>query len=385
MIPRGLRMGKRVLVGAVWGVAVLAAPFLLQAQALVAPAQSGPWYRQVQMDIFGSLSYTYNENHPASNLNGYRVFDFDDGQGKLDVLSLTAQRAAVSPGDLGFRVDLGAGQSMPQITAARGLFRNARTGEAGHFDVEQAYVSYIADMGRGLRFDLGKFFAPIGYESVDRYDACNDNFTHSFLFGYSAPFTTTGLKMTYPFSGKVTGMVMVVQGWDNVSDNNTGKSVGAQIGVAPTSALSLMLTYLGGPEQNHTNANWRNVVDFCATWKATSAVTLGLNADYGHERDALAQGESGHWDGAALYAACGLTDRFTLALRAERFNDHEGARTGTPQRLDEVTLTPSYRIDQHLVVRADLRQDWSSRAVFQKGTSFTKSQATASLNVVLVY
>ena len=56
-------------------------------------------------------------------------------------------------------MDLGAGQSIPEITAARGLFRNTETGEAGHFDVEQAYVSYIAKVGRGVRFDLGKFFA----------------------------------------------------------------------------------------------------------------------------------------------------------------------------------------------------------------------------------
>jgi hypothetical protein len=371
--------------GILVGVAAAAATPAPRAQALVAPVQEGPWYKQIQVDLFASLSYTYNANHPASEESDYRVFDFDDNEAKLDVLSLTVQRAASKPGELGFRVDLGAGQSIPEITAARGLFRNAETGEAGHFDVEQAYVSYVADVGRGLRFDIGKFFAPVGYESVDRFDAYNDNFTHSFLFGFSAPFTNTGFKVSYPFSDKVSGMFMVVQGWDSVSDNNSSKSVGAQIAWAPAPSLGFTLNYIGGPEQDDNTTNWRNVYDLCATWKAGPSMTFGLNADYGHERDALGPGQNGHWDGVALYAIYGVTDRFSLALRAERFNDYEGARTGTPQRLEEVTLTPAYKIGGHFVVRVDLRQDWSNRAVFERGEGLSKDQFTASLNVLLVF
>jgi len=241
-----LRSARRVAIGVLAGVAVLAAAPRFQAQALVSPAESGPWYKMVQVDLFASASYTYNFNHPASEVNDYRVFDFDDDEPKLDVLSLTVQKAAAEVGDWGFRLDLGAGQAIPEITAARGLFRNIETGEVGHFDVEQAFVSYIAKLGRGLRFDLGKFFAPVGYESVDRYDAYNDNFSRSFLFGYSAPFTTTGLRVSYPFSDILSGSVMVVQGWDNVSDNNAGKTLGAQVVVTPVPALALTLNYIGG-------------------------------------------------------------------------------------------------------------------------------------------
>jgi|WetSurMetagenome_2_1015567.scaffolds.fasta_scaffold92214_2 hypothetical protein len=376
---------RRLATGILLGVAAAAATPAPRAQALVAPVQEGPWYKQIQVDLFASLSYTYNANHPATDENEYRVFDFDDDEAKLDVLSLTVQRAASKPGELGFRVDLGAGQSIPEITAARGLFRNVETGEAGHFDVEQAYVSYVADVGRGLRFDVGKFFAPVGYESVDRFDAYNDNFTHSFLFGFSAPFTNTGIKVTYPFSDKLSGMVMLVQGWDNVSDNNSSKSGGAQIVWTPSPSLGLTLNYIGGPEQNDNTTNWRNVYDLCATWKPGPSLALGLNADYGHERDALGPGQNGHWDGAALYANYGVTDRFSLALRAERLNDYEGARTGTPQRLEEVTLTPAYKIGGHFVLRVDLRQDWSNRAVFERGEGWSKDQFTASINVLLVF
>ncbi len=385
MTPPSLSSARRAAIWVLAGVAALAAPLSARSQALLKPDESGPWTKKIQVDLFASLSYTYNDNHPDSDLNGYRIFDFESDAAKLDVLSLAVQKAAASQGEFGFRMDLAGGQSLPEITAASGLFRNVETGEASHFDIEQAYVSYVAKAGRGLRFDLGKFFAPVGYESIDRYDAYNDNFSRSFLFGFSAPFTNTGLRISYPFSDQVSGSVMVVQGWDNVCDNNTGKTIGAQVVVTPVDPLALTLNYIGGPEQDSNNSNWRNVIDFCATWKATNALTLGLNVDDGYERGALASGASARWYGAALYAVYGFTDRFGLALRAERLDDCDGARTGTPQRLEEITLTPSYKIGGHLLVRADFRQDWSNRPVFQKGGGFTDRQFTAALNLLVIF
>ena len=67
---------------------------------------------------------------------------------------------------------------------------------------------------------------------------------------------------------------------------------------------------MAGPEQNGTNSNWRYLYDLCATWKAAPALTLGLNADYGHEWSAPEPGRRGNWDGVALYGTYAFTDRF---------------------------------------------------------------------------
>ena len=162
------------------------------------PDKIGRWCQELKVDAFLSASYGYNLNDPPAGGNGYRVFDTKVQRLRLGLASLTLQKPAPDPGDLGFRIDVGAGESQPQVTAARGFFRSATTGGAGHFDVEQAYVTYVTDAGKGLRIDAGKFFAPIGYESAERYDAFNDNASHSFLFGYSAPFTTTGVEVRFP-------------------------------------------------------------------------------------------------------------------------------------------------------------------------------------------
>jgi hypothetical protein len=195
-----------------------------------------------------SASYVGNFNAPPSGTNQFRVFDTRSDTFALDVAELVVQRSVSAPGDAGFRIDLTFGSLVPKVTAAAGLFRD-ENGVAGSFDLQQAYFSYIAPAGRGLRIDAGKFTTYLGYEVIEGYDGYNDNHSHSFLFGYAQPITHTGLRVSYPFSGAVSAQAYLVNGWDNAVDNNTGKSIGAQLTLTPSPRLSVLLNYLGGPEQ----------------------------------------------------------------------------------------------------------------------------------------
>ena len=182
----------------------------------------------ISVNGFVSTSYSYNLNRPASGTNRYRVFDFDDNTFKLDVAELVLQRAVSKAGDVGFRVDATAGGSIPRVAAASGLFRDPATGAAEDFDLQQAFVSWVAPVGRGLRLDVGKMVTTAGYEVVEGYDGFNDNATRSFLFAYAEPVTHTGMKAAYAFSDTVSANVMVVNGWDNVKDNNCVEDPGGR-------------------------------------------------------------------------------------------------------------------------------------------------------------
>ena len=59
------------------------------------------------------------------------------------------------------------------------------------------YLSYIAPLGKGLRFDAGKFATHMGSEVIGGYDGYNDEFSRGFIFGFGVPFTHTGVKATY--------------------------------------------------------------------------------------------------------------------------------------------------------------------------------------------
>jgi hypothetical protein len=277
------------------------------------------------------------------------------------------------------------------LSAAAGVFRD-ENGEAGDLDIHQAFLSYVAPAGRGLRFDGGKFTTHLGYEVIEGYDGYNDNHSHSFLFGYAQPVTHTGLRVTYPFSDAVAGQFFLVNGWDNAMDNNTGKSVGAQLALVPSSRLSVIANYLGGPEQADTNDHVRHAFDLVAVAKPWTAVTLVTNYDYGREGQVAVADTAGggtrdaSWQGIAGYGRYDFSKRFALTVRAEWFDDPQGARTGYTQSLTEVTLTPEFRPHPKLVLRGDLRRDRSSQAVFELSDgTFGTSQVTLSVNALVVF
>ena len=352
--------------------------------AASAAAAPPPWYEAITVNGLVSSSYSYNFNRPPSRLNGFRVFDFDDNSFKLDVAELVLQKPTPHAGDAGFRVDVAAGGSIPRVSAAAGLFRDSG-GVAQDFDLQQAYIGYLASAGRGLRLDFGKFVTHHGYEVIDGYDGWNDNVTRSFLFGFAIPFTHTGIRAAYAFSDRISGTVMVVNGWDVATDNNRQKSVGAQLSLTPAPEWTVVLNGMYGAERPDNSGDARTMLDMVAMWKPRGRVSLGLNMDHGSEVDAVVPGQNARWDGVAAYARVDVARRFSLVARAEQFGDWDGARTGVSQRLSEITLTPEFRPARGLVVRGDLRFDHSDHPVFDARSGPKQDQTTAIANVLFAF
>jgi len=328
---------------------------------------------------FVSGSYSYRFDEPPSGRNGFRVFDFDDNTFKPDVAELVVQRTTPNAGDVGFRMDLTAGASIPPIAAASGLFRDPETGESEDFDLQQAYVSWNAPVGRGLRFDFGKHITHMGYEVIEGYDGWNDNYSRSLLFGYAIPFTHTGLKVTYA-GEKASVMGMVVNGWDNVKDNNRGKSIGAQLLLTPSKTFSLYLNWMGGPERADSSDR-RNDYNVVAVVKPGRLI-LAADYVYGREKGARGLGLDGTWQALAGYLRLNPSDRIGLTLRGEWFDDPDGVRTGFDQKLKEATFTPEFKIGAGFVLRGDLRYDRSDASVFEGKSGSKKDQTTVAVNAL---
>ena len=352
------------------------------ASATKAAAALPKWFDDLAVNAFVSTAYEYNGNRPTSGASSYRVFDFNDNSFNLDVAELVVQIAASKPNDAGFRVDFDAGNSIPQITKTQDQ-------TAAQFDLKQAFASYIAPLGSGLRFDVGKFVTHLGYEVIEGYDGYNDNYSRSILFGYAIPFTHTGVKASYAFSSKVAGMVEVVNGWDLLRDNNRSKSVGAQLTLTPVAPLQVLLNWIGGPElanDNHTN---RNVFDLVAILKPTNTLTLGVNGDYGKENGTslVNPGSDATWKGIAGYATLALTNKFSVALRGETFHDEDGVRLGTGTRatLSDGTFTPTYKFTDHVLLRGEARYDKANQPILTKRGTLADTQTTVAANVIFVY
>jgi Putative beta-barrel porin-2, OmpL-like. bbp2 len=352
----------------------------------VAPAAKVPsWFELIKINAFLEAGYVWNFNRPDSDLNQLRVFDMDHNSIAVNG-EVVVQREATKPGDFGFRFDLAAGSSIPKVSAARGLFRDPATGKAGDFDLQQAYGSYIVPLGKGLRIDAGKFVTIAGAELIEGYDGFNDNYSRSLLFGYAIPFTHTGFRVGYTFNDYFAAALLLTNGWDNVIDNNGGKSAGAQLTITPHKRFSLFVNYLVGPEQDRNSTNVRHLVDVVAVWKAHDLFTLTLNGDYAFDANALPSGDA-QWYGLALGLRYQVHRIFALCARTEWFSDPNGVRTGTAQDVYEVTLTPELRVADGFVLRAEGRVDISNQNVFDKAGSpaSTKVQPTVALNALFFY
>lgn len=340
------------------------------------------WFDEIAVNAFVSTAYQYNANRPTTGTSSYRVFDFNDNSFNLDVAEVVVQIAPAKPNDAGFRVDIAGGNSVPEITKAQDQ-------TVAQLDLQQVFASYIAPLGAGLRFDVGKYVTHLGYELIEGYDGYNDNYSRSLLFNYAIPLTHTGVKASYSLTPKVSVMAMVANGWDVAIDNNASKSVGLQLAVKPIDPVALYVNYIAGPENSDDNHSIRQVIDLIGTLTVNSMLSLGVNADFGSEdgTSTVVIGKDAKWSGVAGYAKISTPSPFSLGLRAETFKDDGGTRLGLGEaRANEFTVTPSFKFGSNLVLRAEGRYDWVNQAVFMDDKNVAKkNQATVGLNAIWVY
>ena len=393
-------LGKLVLVGV-----MLASPLFLLAQSNNPPASSPSevnhqsWWKEITADGFLSLSYTYNTNDPIPRLNQFRVFDFNDDDPQLDVAQFVVRHPVAESGQFGFLLNMMAGSGVPEVTAAYGMFRDTHSGIAHHFDIPEFYLSYVAPVGKGVRFDLGKFVTPFGYEVIGGYDGYNDNFSRGFIFGYGLPFTHTGLKASYSFSSRLSGAAFLTNGCDAVTRLNGGVTAIAQITAVTSKTTNVSFTFLHGPEQPHNSHDQPSLYELTGAWKVVPRLSLGFDGLYADEDHAATNGSDAIWKGLAGYSKYNFSKQFSLAFRGEVFADIGGSRTGTSQTLRGFTLTPEYvfsaklsrvhselrHFDGKFVVRGEFRQDFSDQNTFRKGTGFTDGQFTRAVNLIYLF
>jgi len=225
----------------------------------------------------------------------------------------------------------------------------------------------------------------VTYHGAEVIEAIDDpNYSRSFLFNYSIPFTHTGLKMSYTFSDAFSASFHIVNGWDNSTDNNKAKTYGLSLGMTPAEVFSATINLMTGPEQDNNNSNKRNLVDLVATIKPMKKLTLTLNGDYGKEQDAVTAAagnrEGAEWSGIAGYVKYDINDTYSMTVRAESFRDPEKFRTTTASHVKEVTFTPEIRLAGGIILRPEYRHDWSDEVVFDNNTK--KSQDTIALGAM---
>ena len=314
-----------------------------------------------------------------------RTFDVHNNSFSANLAELEVEKVP-ERGGVGFKVDVALSDTQDIIVDT--IKAGFPTGVSDFDKVFQhASVSYLAPVGSGLRFDVGKFVTHIGGETIESIK--NRNFSHSFFYTYAIPFQDSGVRMNYAFNSKVYGEFYLLNGWNVTSDNNTGKTVGASIGLTPSAKLSVYANYLGGPEHTDSNSDWRQLGDFQIIYVPTAKLQAMVNIDVGLDKNGLAPGANAKWSGVTLYVRPNVMDRFFPTVRLEEYNDSDGFSTGVGQKLWGFTFTADTKIGPSdgftkILLRPEVRYDKSDANFFSYKNRFRSRDHQATVGVGLV-
>jgi hypothetical protein len=325
--------------------------FLVVSVTLAFLLFSGTAFSQTFNALFDGY-YAWNLNKPENQLTTARSFDFRHQQFALNYGELSIQQ---TPGPIGYRFDFGFGDTTTAMVAASPVPAQ----ESIYRHVQQAFVSVKKE---DLTVDFGKFVTPLGAEVIETKD--NWNYSRSLLFNYAIPLYHFGARATYAVSDKTTLAAYVVNGWNNVVDNNTAKSIGLMATFKPADKLAMTENYLLGNENTDAGfkTNRRHTFDSIATYEFNKKFTEMANYDYLMDMNPSATKR--RMQGIAAYTKIspnGQDTGFKIIPRYEWLKDDNGGFTGQPQTLQEATITFQSVSKDMGTFWAEYRRDWSNK------------------------
>ena len=311
-------------------------------------------------------SFTYSTEAQDNDIVG-RLYNRRHNEFMLNVANLQVERVAATDRiDAGFHFEGFFGQNAAVVkSVGLDLGNNA--------DIWQAYVALNWPLGPAtyLQFKGGKMATLMGVEVGE--DVLNPNLDVGWQDILLEPFTETGAELDVKFGPHADAELRVSNGWDQVTDVNTGKTVMARLGLTPDDRTLIALVGYAGPEQAGNAHDKRVGANVILSRKITSAANAWLQLDYGQEQGIAANGEDAKWYAAGVWVTYDFAPAVTLAFRGDYVNDRDGTRSSgvlgfpvnTGQNFGSATATLNIKSWPKALVRPEIRYDHSDLSVFK--------------------
>jgi hypothetical protein len=345
-----------------------------QAQDPPAPFSAGSINYSGYVDGYYSLNF----NHPASFSNGY--YRFFDRQANQLTLNMAGLYMSVDPAPIGATLQLGFGRGWDLFHATEPGGDGGQGRSIVRF-IPQAYITVKPTNWGGFQFDFGKFVTSASFELTETH--LGWAYSRGIMYS-NGPFYHVGARMSKPIKGPWTMGFQLVNGWNNIEDGNSGKTVGITSAIAGKK-VGLFNNYYVGPEKAGTNKGKRNYLNNVLTLtpndKFSAALTYDVAADaadYG-----LGRG-SNNWYAWGVHGRYQATPAWAVSGRYEYYNDIDGLITLVPQALKEYTATLEYKHPKGFLTRFEYRHDWSNVPYFDRGNELGVSKDIDTLLVGFV-
>lgn len=282
----------------------VAAALTLLATPLV--AQVADTTTRIRINGFVDTYYAWDANRPADHerLFTTQPVRHDEMNVNLAWLGVTVERRRMRA-----RVALQAGTSVQANYAAE-----PRTGPTSGPDLARLLQEAVVGvkLADRLWLDAGVYYSYIGLEGWSSGD--NPTYTRSLVADYT-PYYLSGAKLTWQPTTRVTAQVHVMNGWQNIAENNRSKAVGGRVDYAVSPDLTLSYaTFVGNELPTPNTSVLRMFNQVLAKGTLFTGTQLQGQVDIGTQ-------DGKRWTGLVGIARHPLTGRVAIVGRVERYDD----------------------------------------------------------------
>ncbi len=307
--------------------------------------------------------YAFDFNRPE---NFDRAFTTQPARHNEFNINLAFVEAKLENDRMRGRVALQAGTSVQSNYAAEPSI-GAISGDDLARHIQEAVAG--VKLAEGWWVDGGVYFSHLGFESFISRD--NWTYTRSLASDYS-PYYQSGVKLSAQLSPKLSAQLHVMNGWQIISETNSGKALGLQLSYKPSPAVSLTYNnFIGNEASDDAPSQRRFFNDVIAHFTVSGSLQVAAILDYGTQKKA--SGGTADWYVATLLGRWQLSEKVAAIGRIEYFNDDEQViiATGSPNGFQ--TASASFGIDfkpaAQVTWRTEIRGFSSDDAVFPKRNS----------------
>lgn len=234
---------------------------------------------------------------------------------------------------------------------------------------------------KGIWVDVGVLGSPYTNESAISKDHLA--YTRS-LSAENVPYYLSGAKLTFPVSKKINAYFYLMNGWQQISDENSNKAFGTQVEFRPNNNLLLNWnTYIGKERAvKDSSSGIRYFNDFYLIYNkgrfsATSCIYYGVQKS---------NSKKYNWWQANVISKFAFTSALSGTVRLEYFNDMGGVvivpiTAKENLRTFGASVGLNYQLDENILIRTEARQLQSDQTIYIKNGNEFRNSLTISTSI----
>lgn len=315
--------------------------------------------------------YVYDFNQPADNTRPGFIYSYNR-HNEVN-LNLGLVKAAYNTERVRANLALMTGTyANANLAAEPGVLKN----------VYEANAGLKISAKKNLWVDAGVFASHIGFESAIRKDCWN--LTRSMLAD-NTPYYEAGAKLSYTTdNGKWFLSGMILNGWQRMQrvSGNSLPSFGTQVTFKPSSAITLNSSTFIGTDKPDSARQMRYFHNFYGIFQVAPKWGIIAGFDYGMEEKSPMSSSMNTWTSPVVIVRYAASEKVTLAMRGEYYNDKSGViiATGTVNgfKTTGISFNFDYNVLPNVMWCAEVRNLASKDEVFVKNGKAVKTDTFVS-------